>query len=254
MISHRLRSYAFDISNRWMNNAEKKMKMMRRNGENDMWLLIIFCELFWDTVLLLLIHFIEVFAFERRASWSISRQKGAHLFFGNFPGQKRSFFPHSLLFTSSCVSVLVFFSSASFAVDATLERSLFHFVLCFVFCKGFFLFRFLCRIRMHLDHKGSCWCMGSSLDVYESNSVRVVFSSLRFFSLVFSLHLPSPCRYLLCINIDGIIRCEMLKLCAWLYYVRTKRPSKTITDDLRFSCFISKMIFINFGFFLSLSS
>lgn len=109
MISHRLRSYAFDISNRWMNNAEKKMKMMRRNGENDMWLLIIFCELFWDTVLLLLIHFIEVFAFERRASWSISRQKGAHLFFGNFPGQKRSFFPHSLLFTSSCVSVLVFF-------------------------------------------------------------------------------------------------------------------------------------------------
>lgn len=85
-------------------------------------------------------------------------KKGAHIFFfGNFPGQKRSFF-FFLIHFSSCVSVLNVFFFLVCVCDATrkITSSLLYFLSSFV--KRFF-FCFCAEIRMQcFDHKGSCWC------------------------------------------------------------------------------------------------
>lgn len=70
-----------------------------------------------------------------------------------------------------------------------------------------------------------------------------------FFFLSFACEIPSlhQCRW------HNSLRDVKKKICVCLTLLRENQKSqaKTITDDLRFRVSISKMIFINFGFFIT---
>lgn len=285
-----MRSYDCDISNRWINNTEKKhwkwWEEKRRKRTTDMWLLITLWVL-CCTVAAAAAAVCAFFSISSRffalcmaeSQLKYIKTKGAQLLFSdNFPGQKRSFFLSSFsLFIPHlyCISVWVckrfnfsffffFFFGFFFVVLMRLWNDHF-FASCSVSSFSQKAFSFMCtspcvcvqNTHASLDHKGSCWCVSELVQCLCSLAL-----SFHLISFAFLL-----CRCLLCISIDGIIRCErclscLCYVCMWALILlrenqtESSKTSKTITDDLQLffllSCFILKMIFINFGFYNSL--
>lgn len=198
--------YDCDISNRWINNTEKKLKMMRSKKKRerpicDYWL---HCEFF---AALLLLCCVWVFFFSLissrfllcRASWSISRQKVHNFFSDNFPGQKRSFFPHSLFSTSSCVSVLIFFSYIQLLLLLLMRLWKDHF---FTLCSVSSFVKFLCvqntqsqRIVLVYDDllwmNVWSWIVCSCVFFYLLNFCFLLHFFFIFFSFAFTMSMPS---------------------------------------------------------------
>lgn len=93
------------------------------------------------------------------------------------------------------------------------------------------------------DHKGSCWC----IKIWICMRVCVCYFFFVFYSSSPRTAMPSLHQ----LRWHNSLRDVKMSVCAWLYYVRTKMQQ----NDNRWSsisCFISKMIFINFGFYNSL--
>lgn len=105
------------------------------------------------------LHFIEVFALNA-ASWTISRQKGAHRSFFSVTSQARSvpFFSFFLFLIQFLVCktflILFFFFFSVVCCDSKDHFS----ILCshssFVKKPGF-----MQNTHASFDHKGSCWCI-----------------------------------------------------------------------------------------------
>lgn len=153
-----MRSYDCDISNRWINNTEKTIENdeKKKKRTTDMWLLITLWVLCCTVAAAaaFFLHFIEVFcSLCSTEPAEVYQDKRCTTFF-RITSQARSvpfFSPLSLslshISTASpceCVNVLIFLSSSfsvvlcAVAADASLERSLFCLLLCFVFfTKGF---------------------------------------------------------------------------------------------------------------------
>lgn len=162
-----------------------------------MWLLITLCFLrLCMCVFSFFSSFVCFFYFFRTQPAEVYQDKKVHIFF-SVTSQARSvpFFP--LPSTSSCISVFFLFSLYTYILCCDSKDHFFAYLLLFRrFCKakGFFVCaEYACSA---FDHKGSCWCWCFAC------MFCIEYVCFFFFAL-------SSCWCLLCINVDGIIRCEM---------------------------------------------
>lgn len=215
---------------RWINNTEK-MKMMRRKKER-----YVITDYFQFSSHYVCISFYRWSLLQTKPAEDISRQdEKVHIFFfGNFPGQKRSFFS-TLSSTASCVSVLFFvLSSLLCATTRKITYSLY--VLFLLLWSEWICAEYACNTR-------------SQRIVLVSMLGLIVFEFWVWFSFILLspslLAMPSlhQCRWHNSLRDVKIVCSTLLR--------ENQRATETITDDLRFRVSHFKDDFHQFRVFIT---